>query len=243
MARFPAAIRRSNRLAGRWLRFGLPLACALALAACAPGSAPELEFPAPRATRSLFLPLLQHQAGPLAVAAPLEPQRRASQALHLPLLAAQRVLLGEAATTPAPSTPNLLAVELAPAATPAPQGPAADTASCKVYPHVRVTWYELGSCCDKAPGHPQYGITRSGLPVEWGMAAVQARVPLLPMGTRFIVRDLGPEYVFVVADTGSEMAFGSSWVDIYAPTIPVGHWVERQVADGRSDLLVCPQHN
>lgn len=117
-----------------------------------------------------------------------------------------------------------------------------DASQCTVHENIRITWYELGSCCNKAPGHPQYGITRSGLHVAWGMAAVQARYPLLPMGTRFIVADIGPDYRFVVTDTGSEMAFGGNWIDLYAPTIETGLWMERKVGrDGRSAVLICPE--
>lgn len=115
-----------------------------------------------------------------------------------------------------------------------------DQSGCLAYPDVRITWYELGTCCNKGPGHLQYGITRSGLPVAWGMAAVQAQVPMLPMGTRFFVADIGPSYQFIVTDTGSETAFGSQWIDLYAPSIEIGLWMERQVSDGRSAVLVCP---
>ena len=112
--------------------------------------------------------------------------------------------------------------------------------NCTIYQNIRITWYELGTCCGKAPGHPQYGITRSGWQVAWGMAAVQAQRPLIPIGTHFIVADIGPQYQFTVTDTGSETAFGSSWIDLYVPTITIGRWVEHQVGlDGRSNVYVC----
>jgi 3D (Asp-Asp-Asp) domain-containing protein len=217
----------------------------LAVSALAQAPAPRQSSLQQARSRPLFLPLLQVQPAPAvpSLAAPAD-----AVALRLPLLMLARAPLGEAATSPQPAD-ALMSVAVAPeplptaAPAPAPAAVTLDAASCKVYPNVRITWYELGSCCDKAPGHPEYGITRSGKRAEWGMGAVQARVPLLPMGTRFIVRDLGEEYVFVVADTGSETAFGSSWIDIFVPTIPLGHWVERQVADGRSDVLVCAAHN
>jgi 3D (Asp-Asp-Asp) domain-containing protein len=106
---------------------------------------------------------------------------------------------------------------------------------------IRITWYELGSCCNKTPDHPAYGITRSGLTVQWGMAAVQADTPLVPMGTTVVIKELGADYPMVVTDTGSETAFGSAWLDIYAPSKEIGYWLEQQIGrDGRSDVLVCP---
>jgi hypothetical protein len=206
----------------------LPFQIAL-LVACA--SRAPLEVFVPGATRATYLPLIGYSA----VAAPPS----TGHAVRLPLLATLngapvlplRVLVPPP-TPVAPALPTATVPAAIPTALP-------DRANCRVYPQVRITWYELGSCCDKAPGHPEYGITRSGLPVAWGMAAVQAQIPLLPMGTRFYVNDIGPQYQFVVADTGSEMAFGSNWIDLYAPTIPLGLWLEQQVADGRSDVVVC----
>lgn len=116
-----------------------------------------------------------------------------------------------------------------------------DQSSCLEYRDIRITWYELGSCCNKAPDHPAYGITRSGLTVQWGMAAVQADTPLVPLGTTVIIKDLGSTYPMVVTDTGSETAFGSAWLDVYAPSEAIGYWLEQQIGlDGRSDVLVCP---
>lgn len=227
-----------------------PAICGLLFAALALQGQPPAPVATPPAaqddgTRTVYLPLMgqspaieQLAADELTGTIAYRP-RFGGSTLRIPLIAslpAQAPAATQGAPAPERAGVGVSAATSAPAA-----AQASDESTCRVFPNVRITWYELGSCCGKAPGHPQYGITRSGLPVEWGMAAVQAQVPLVPLGTRIIVRDIGAEYRFIVTDTGSETAFGSSWVDIYAPTIRVGHWVERQVGgDGRSDVLVCP---
>jgi hypothetical protein len=61
------------------------------------------------------------------------------------------------------------------------------------------------------------------------------------MGTTVVIKELGADYPMVVTDTGSETAFGSAWLDIYAPSKEIGYWLEQQIGrDGRSDVLVCP---
>lgn len=208
---------------------------ALLLSACKRNITPPAD--ASLTQQRLFIPMVQRsQQGMMSPASPA-----VQIAVGVPAPVPDNTLVEAPAPVPDNTTvyaPFVAAAEPLPVvATPPPFDPTA----CTVYPDVRITWYELGSCCGKEPGHPQYGITSSGLPVQWGMAAVQAQQPLLPMGTRFIVATMGPEYQFVVTDTGSETAFGSAWIDLYAPSIEDGRKIEQIIGlSGRSDVLVCP---
>ncbi len=75
-----------------------------------------------------------------------------------------------------------------------------------------VTWYTEATC-GKAPDHPAYGITASGLPVEEGVTcAVDPEV--IPMfSTVYVEYADGTAGTFRATDTGVE----GEWVDIYTP--------------------------
>ncbi len=75
-----------------------------------------------------------------------------------------------------------------------------------------VTWYTEATC-GKAPDHPAYGITASGLPVEEGVTcAVDPEV--IPLFSAVYVEYAdGTVETFRATDTGVE----GEWVDIYTP--------------------------
>ena len=75
-----------------------------------------------------------------------------------------------------------------------------------------VTWYTEATC-GKAPDHPAYGITASGLPVEEGVTcAVDSEViPLF--STVYVEYADGSAGTFRATDTGVK----GNWVDIYTP--------------------------
>lgn len=75
-----------------------------------------------------------------------------------------------------------------------------------------VTWYTEATC-GKAPDHPAYGITASGLPVEEGVTcAVDPEV--IPLFSEVYVEYAdGTVERFRATDTGVKGA----WVDIYTP--------------------------
>ena len=69
-------------------------------------------------------------------------------------------------------------------------------------------------CTGKNPGHPQFGITRSGTRARRGVIAVDPRV--IPLGTKVYVEIAGniPDYGFAVAeDTGG--AIKGNIIDLY----------------------------
>lgn len=75
-----------------------------------------------------------------------------------------------------------------------------------------VTWYTEATC-GKAPGHPAYGITASGLPVEEG-ATCAVDPEVIPMfSTVYVEYADGSAGTFRATDTGVE----GEWVDIYTP--------------------------
>lgn len=75
-----------------------------------------------------------------------------------------------------------------------------------------VTWYTEDTC-GKAPDHPAYGITASGLPVEEGVTcAVDPEV--IPLFSAVYVEYTdGTVEQFQATDTGVK----GEWVDIYTP--------------------------
>ena len=76
-----------------------------------------------------------------------------------------------------------------------------------------VTWYTADTC-GKAPDHPAYGITASGLPVEEGVTcAVDPAVIPLGSEVRVLYAD-GSAGTFQATDTGVK----GEWVDIYTPS-------------------------
>ena len=75
-----------------------------------------------------------------------------------------------------------------------------------------VTWYTEATC-GKAPDHPAYGITASGLPVEEG-ATCAVDPEVIPMfSTVYVEYADGSAGTFRATDTGVE----GEWVDIYTP--------------------------
>lgn len=75
-----------------------------------------------------------------------------------------------------------------------------------------VTWYTEDTC-GKTPGHPAYGITASGLPVEEGVTcAVDPEV--IPLFSEVYIQYAdGTVEQFRATDTGVK----GEWVDIYTP--------------------------
>jgi cystine transport system substrate-binding protein len=98
---------------------------------------------------------------------------------------------------PQPRTPNAAVPALAPEASVQVAAPALTTSTGGRTITVVATGYDL-------PGH-----TATGLPVGWGIAAVDPSV--IPLGTRMVVPGYG---VAVAADTG---VYGSS-IDLWFPT-------------------------
>ena len=73
-----------------------------------------------------------------------------------------------------------------------------------------VTWYTEATC-GKAPDHPAYGITASGLPVEEG-ATCAVDPEVIPMfSTVYVEYADGSAGTFRATDTGVK----GEWVDIY----------------------------
>jgi uncharacterized protein YabE (DUF348 family) len=66
-------------------------------------------------------------------------------------------------------------------------------------------------CTNKEPGHPQYGITYSGIPVRPGIVAVDPGV--IPLGSRLYVEGYG---FALAADIGG--AIKGNRIDLYYPT-------------------------
>lgn len=71
------------------------------------------------------------------------------------------------------------------------------------------TAYTAGfQCTGKHPGHPAYGLTASGIPVDHGIVAVDPRV--IPLGTRLYIEGYGES---LAADTGG--AIVGNKIDLY----------------------------
>ena len=96
-----------------------------------------------------------------------------------------------------------------PETTPSGPGPPPEA---RVIEGCTVTWYTEDTC-GKAPGHPAYGITASGLPVEEGVTcAVDPEV--IPLFSAVYVEYAdGTVERFRATDTGVK----GNWVDIYTP--------------------------
>lgn len=96
-----------------------------------------------------------------------------------------------------------------PAAQPEPEAPPPEA---RVIEDCTVTWYTADTC-GKAPDHPAYGITASGLPVEEGVTcAVDPEV--IPLFSEVYVHyEDGTVERLRATDTGVD----GSWVDIYTP--------------------------
>nr|WP_326212572.1 3D domain-containing protein [uncultured Oscillibacter sp.] len=75
-----------------------------------------------------------------------------------------------------------------------------------------VTWYTEATC-GKAPDHPAYGITASGLPVEEGVTCAVDPEVIPLFSTVYVEYADGSAGTFRATDTGVE----GEWVDIYTP--------------------------
>ncbi len=97
-------------------------------------------------------------------------------------------------------------------AEPEPETPVESPAEVHVIEGCTVTWYTADTC-GKAPDHPAYGITASGLPVEEGVTcAVDPEV--IPLFSAVYVEYAdGTVEQFQATDTGVK----GEWVDIYTP--------------------------
>ena len=104
-------------------------------------------------------------------------------------------------------------------------GPPADT---NLIENCTVTWYTEDTC-GKAPDHPAYGITASGLPVEEGITcAVDPKV--IPLGSQVhVLYADGTMGTFRATDTGVK----GEWVDIYTPDY------DYAIQCGLQKLTVC----
>ncbi|MCM3748143.1 3D domain-containing protein [Paenibacillus pasadenensis] len=93
---------------------------------------------------------------------------------------------------------------------------------------VLATGYTAGiESTGKRPGHPLYGITRSGVKVRRGqVSTIAADTDVLPIGTILYVPDYG---YCVVADTGSKIK--GHRIDLYFDTIKQVYreWGKKQV--------------
>jgi 3D (Asp-Asp-Asp) domain-containing protein len=144
-------------------------------------------------------------------------QLRSSRVAYLDELAGRRSLdaskiagLEAQANAAVVRSDTLVAPQLDAAAQPA-QSPAAAPASTRTMLTVSATGYDL-------PGH-----TSTGLPVGWGIAAVDPSV--IPLGTRIVVPGYG---VAVAADTGG--AIQGATIDLWFPTAAQAYaWGRRTV--------------
>ena len=95
---------------------------------------------------------------------------------------------------------------------------------------VQATAYTAGAeSTGKSPGHPLYGITRSGIPVQVGHIAVDTRI--IPLLTSVYVEGLDSrgalfEGVYLATDTGS--AIRGNRIDIYFENVDDALWFGRR---------------
>lgn len=95
---------------------------------------------------------------------------------------------------------------------------------------VQATAYTAGpESTGKSPGHPLYGITRSGLPVEVGHIAVDPRI--IPLLTSVYVEGLDSrgalfDGVYLATDTGSSIR--GNRIDIYFENVEDALWFGRR---------------
>ena len=89
---------------------------------------------------------------------------------------------------------------------PGPPADANDIEDCTV------TWYTADTC-GKAPDHPAYGVTASGLPVEEGVTCAVDRSVIPLFSEVYIQYADGTIGTFQATDTGVK----GDWVDIYTP--------------------------
>ncbi len=91
-----------------------------------------------------------------------------------------------------------------------------------------VTWYTEDTC-GKAPDHPAYGITASGLPVEEGVTCAVDPEVIPLFSTVHVEYADGSAGTFRATDTGVK----GNWVDIYTPDY------DYAVRCGLQSLTVC----
>ena len=93
---------------------------------------------------------------------------------------------------------------------------------------VLATGYTAGvESTGKAPGHPQYGITYSGVQVTRDLySTIAADLSVFPLGTILFIPDYG---YGVVADIGG--AIKGNKIDLYYPTVEdvYSHWGKKTV--------------
>ena len=95
---------------------------------------------------------------------------------------------------------------------PEPEEDPSFPAEVHVIENCTVTWYTADTC-GKAPDHPAYGITASGLPVEEGVTCAVDPEVIPLFSTVYVEYADGSAGTFRATDTGVE----GEWVDIYTP--------------------------
>ena len=89
-----------------------------------------------------------------------------------------------------------------------------------------ITYYTAGpESTGKSPGHPQYGITRSGTTVEEGRT-IAADWDILPAGTKVYIDGIGER---IVEDTGGLIK--GECIDVYVEDVTVARQGGRHTAD------------
>lgn len=113
-------------------------------------------------------------------------------------------------------------------AEPEPETPVESPAEVHVIEGYTVTWY-TGDTCGKAPDHPAYGITASGLPVEEGVTCAVDPEVIPLFSVVYVEYADGTVEQFRATDTG---VIGN-WVDIYTSDY------DNAVRCGLQSLTVC----
>ena len=93
---------------------------------------------------------------------------------------------------------------------PEPEEDPSFPAEVHVIENCTVTWYTADTC-GKAPDHPAYGITASGLPVEEGVTCAVDPDVIPLFSTVYVEYADGSAGTFRATDTGVK----GEWVDIY----------------------------
>lgn len=89
-----------------------------------------------------------------------------------------------------------------------------------------ITYYTAGpESTGKYPGHPEYGITRSGTIVEEGRT-IAADWSVLPEGTKVYIDGIGER---IVEDTGG--AIVDKCIDVYVEDVEIARQLGRHKAD------------
>ena len=109
-----------------------------------------------------------------------------------------------------------------------PETPVESPAEVHVIESCTVTWYTEDTC-GKAPDHPAYGITASGLPVEEGVTCAVDPEVIPLFSTVYVEYADGSAGTFRATDTGVK----GNWVDLYTPDY------DYAVQCGLQRLTVC----